>query len=163
MSGRSTVGIAAQLVVHSANGEIATHSLGSCVGVTVYDPVARIGGMVHFMLPMPGSTGPSDTNPDMYCSSALPRLFRQAYAMGGHKDRLIVCAAGGAETLDGDGSVPIGQRNRTMLRKILWKNSVTLHAEDTGGRQARSMILDLEDGTVRVFKSGVESVLWRAA
>jgi len=163
MTRRFTVKIADFLVVSAAEGEVATHSLGSCIGVSIYDPLAKVGGMSHFMLPMPGSNETPSPNPSIYCASALPALFKKAYALGAKKERLIVCAAGGSEMLEAENGLRIGQRNRTMLRKILWQNGVTLQAEDTGGRESRTMVLELATGTVRIFKSGVDNIIWRAA
>jgi chemotaxis protein CheD len=163
MTKRFTVRIADFFVLSASEGEIATHSLGSCIGVSIYDPVSRIGGLSHFMLPMPGSNEHPGGNPSIYCTTALPALFKKAYGLGARKERLVVCAAGGSEMLEAENGLRIGHRNRTMLRKILWQNGVVLRAEDTGGRESRTMVLDLATGTVRIFKSGVDNVIWRAA
>jgi chemotaxis protein CheD len=158
-----TVGIADLAVSADPNATLITYALGSCIGVTVYDPVARVGGMLHFMLPQ--ATAGSDKavkSPCMFADSGVPLLFTRAYELGAKKERMIVCAAGGAEILADEGHFKIGSRNRTMLRKIFWKNSVLLSAEDTGGTHSRTLVLNLTTGTVTVKNNREERTLWPA-
>lgn len=160
---RHAVGVA-DMTVHAANdGDVVTHALGSCIGVTIWDPVASVGGMLHFMLPL-SSTNPErarDT-PAMFADTGVPLLFRRAYELGACKERLIVCAAGGAEVLGGETQFRIGSRNRTMLRKLFWKNNVMIRAEDCGGNDSRAMSLSLRDGTVTIRHRGEGRTLWTA-
>lgn len=157
------VKIADLKVIKAASGSLTTHALGSCIGVTVYDPVTRVGGLLHFMLPMPskGASGNEiSVGPHPYASAAVPELFRAIYAAGGEKERLIVCVAGGAETLQAGSALKIGSRNWTVLRKLLWKNNVAVAASDTAGKVSRNLSLDLADGRVSVTKNGATEVLW---
>lgn len=163
MTGRTTVSIAHLAVMTGKSGELVTHSLGSCIGVTLFDPVAKVGGLLHFMLPMPGGKNESAAGPGMYCSDGVPLLFKTAYAQGAEKSRLIVCAAGGAQMIDTRPGLAVGQRNRTILRKLLWKNSVVLAAEDTGGNAPRTMSLDLATGRVSVSLGSTSTTLWSPA
>jgi chemotaxis protein CheD len=87
-------------------------------------------------------------------------MLRRLGEMGAQQNRLIVCAAGGAEILEGAASMAIGKRNRTMLRKVLWKMGVALAAEDTGGSIARTMSVDLSKGDVRVRTRDHNGMLW---
>src|SRR5579872_6229434 len=126
-----------------------TYALGSCVGLAIYDPVARVGGLLHFMLPgAPSGSAESRRSPWMYADSGIPLLFREAYEHGAQKARLRVCAAGGAQIMDESGVFNIGQRNCVALRRILWKAGVMLSAEDTGGSDARTMRLEIASGRV---------------
>ena len=138
-----------------------TYALGSCVGVTLYDPVARVGAMLHFMLPS-SKVNPEKAagKPEMFGDSGVPMLFRAAYEAGARKDRLIVCAAGGAEVLNDDGHFKVGSRNRTTLRKLFWKNNILLTADDTGGSISRTLQLFMANGTVVTRHQGKEQVLW---
>jgi chemotaxis protein CheD len=158
------VGVADMAVARDAGKPIITYALGSCIGVTLFDPVAKVGGMLHFMLPE-GKTSPEKAaaNPAMFADTGIPLLFNNAYKLGASRARLIVCAAGGAEILAEDGHFRIGARNRTMLRKIFWQNNILLSADDTGGTQSRTVTLSLKDGTVTVRSQGKESVLWAPA
>jgi len=102
--GRFVVGVGDVIVTDDPETIIITHALGSCIGVTVYDPVACVSGMLHFMLPS-SKTNPvkAEANPSMFGDSGIPLLFRSVYELGAKKDRMIVCAAGGAEVMDDDG------------------------------------------------------------
>jgi chemotaxis protein CheD len=141
------VGVADLAVGREANGRIVTYALGSCIGLTAWDPVVRGGGMLHYMLPQP---------PEQYD----PKLLRRLGDAGAQPQRLVVCAAGGAEILEGAASLAIGKRNRAMLRKVLWRVGTALVAEDTGGAIARTMTLDLGKGEVHVRSRDNESLLW---
>ena len=162
---RTVVKIANMAVVRGDSGTLVTHALGSCIGVTAYDPVAKVGGMLHFMLPnpKPGSEPPANLGPHAFASSSVPELFKAVYAKGGQKDRLIVCVAGGAETLQAGSAMKIGPRNWTMLRKLLWKNNVPVAATDVAGTTSRNLTIDLRDGSVTVTKEGSNVPLWRPA
>lgn len=155
---RILVRIAEMAVVTSNSGTLVTHALGSCIAVTVFDPVARVSGLLHFMLPSPtaGTSGNRiEVGMQGYGASAVPALFRAAYAMGADKDRMVVCAVGGAERIGGDNGLRIGARNWAMLRKLLWKNGIILAATDVGGESPRNLSLDLATGAVEVTSSGI--------
>jgi chemotaxis protein CheD len=158
---RLVVGVADLAVSKDATKSIVTYALGSCIGVTVYDPVAKIGGMLHFMLP--DSTVSPDkaaANPAMFGDLGVPLLFQKVTELGARRERLIVCAAGGAEVLADDGHFRIGNRNRTILRKIFWKQNLLLSADETGGQHSRTMTLRLSDGSIQSRAPGKESALW---
>jgi chemotaxis protein CheD len=149
-----------------ANGEddvIVTHALGSCLGVTIYDPVVRVGGMLHVMLPL-STIDPQKAadNPYMFVDTAVPRLFLEAYKWGAQKGRLEVRMAGGAAIRRNEQSpdfFEIGRRNVVMLRKLLWRNGVLLKAEDVGGGHSRTMSLALGTGEVRIRTEEGEATL----
>jgi len=155
-----TVGVA-DYAVTDGSSDLITYALGSCIGVTVYDPVTTIGGLLHFMLPN-SKTSPekAKSHPAMFGDTGIPLLFRSLYDLGAEKDRLIVCAAGGAEVLGDDGHFKVGSRNRTLLRKIFWKNNILVHADDTGGTISRTVRLDIKTGTVTVRTQGKERTIW---
>lgn len=159
--GRVIVGVADMGVANDSNLEVITYALGSCIGVTIYDPIVKIGGMLHFMLPSAKvSPEKAVSNPLMFGDLGIPILFKSCYEKGAKKENLIVCAAGGAEILDDDGNFKIGSRNRTMLRKLFWKNNILLSADDTGGTISRTFSLRMSDGQVCVRTKGKEKVLW---
>ena len=158
---RITVGVADLQVSNVAAASIITHALGSCIGVTVYDPVARVGGMLHFMLPSGrGNAEKAKANPAMFGDTGVPLLFRSCYELGASKERLIVCAAGGAEIMNDSGQFKIGSRNRTILRQLFWKNNILLAADETGGSISRTLQIDLADGRVAFKHKGQEKVFW---
>jgi chemotaxis protein CheD len=129
---------------------IVTHGLGSCLGITVYDPQSHVGGMLHVMMPS-ASVNPekAQANPFMFVDTGVPEFFHQLYAAGAVKSRLIVKVAGGANTQSHvDDHFSIGKRNYTMLKKMLWRNSVLIKAEDVGGSAARTMFMSIADGRI---------------
>lgn len=159
--GRLVVGVADLVVTDDPDTLIITHALGSCIGVTVYDPVSRVSGMLHFMLPSSKTNKEkAAANPAMFGDSGIPLLFRSVYELGAEKERMIVCAAGGAEVIDDNGHFKVGSRNRTLLRKIFWKNDVLLDADDTGGNISRTLTLMTREGRIAVSSRGKERVLW---
>lgn len=158
---RVVVGVADLAVSKDATKSIVTYALGSCIGVTVYDPVAKVGGMLHFMLPESTvSPEKAAVNPAMFGDLGIPLLFHKVIEAGARRERLIVCAAGGAEVLADDGHFRIGNRNRTILRKIFWKQNLLLAAEDTGGQHSRTMSLKLADGSIQIRAQGKDASLW---
>jgi chemotaxis protein CheD len=133
---------------------IVTYGLGSCIGLTVYDPSGRVGGLLHYMLPE-SSTNPEKarSNPFMFADTGIPLLFQEVYRLGGDKRRVQVKAAGGAQLLDDLGYFNIGQRNYMALRKILWANHVPIQAENVGGQVNRTVLLEMSSGRVWVKSS----------
>src|ERR1700677_635414 len=91
------VGVADMVVSNDTSAEIVTYSLGSCLGITIYDPVKKIGGLLHIMLP--DSTidaAKAMSAPFMFVDTGVPRLFHAAYNLGADRNRLAVKVAGGA-------------------------------------------------------------------
>jgi chemotaxis protein CheD len=153
---RTVVPIAEWRVSADPGEEIITYALGSCLGITVYDPVARVGGLLHVMLPT-SSTNPDKAaaRPGMFVDTGVPLLFKDCYALGAVKTRMVAKVAGGASQSEGDADrFQIGKRNMLMLKKLLWKNGVMLDAEDVEGNVSRTMSLDIGTGAVRLRING---------
>ena len=130
---------------------LVTYSLGSCIGVAIWDPAVKVAGMLHYMLPESSlSQEKAKANPSMFADTGIPKLFRAAYELGAAKKRMIVKIAGGSQLLDDKGTFNIGKRNYVMLRKIFWKNGVLIDAEDVGGSISRTMRLDVDTGRVTI-------------
>ncbi|GAF81235.1 unnamed protein product [marine sediment metagenome] len=139
----------------SPGDEIVTHALGSCLGVTVYDPVVKVGGMMHVMMPM-SNVNPEKarTNPFMFVDTGIPLFMKTLFNAGVNKSRMIVKIAGGANVHNNNDSFAIGRRNYIALKKLLWKNSVLIEAEDTGGTRPRTMSLNVATGAVTLSNAG---------
>lgn len=154
---RFVVGIADMKTSRERGSELITYALGSCLGIAIHDPVAGVGGLLHIMLPL-SSIDPAKAalNPHMFVDTGVPRLFQECYKLGAVKERLEVRVAGGATLRVGgeDDHFQIGKRNFIALRKLLWKNSVLLRAEDVGGNRSRTMTLAIGDGGVTVRTNG---------
>ncbi|MBI5545922.1 MAG: chemotaxis protein CheD [Deltaproteobacteria bacterium] len=144
--------------------EIVTYALGSCIGVTAWDPKRQVGGLLHYLLPL-SSASPEKgrERPAMFADLGIPLLFERMYALGCVKRDLVVTVSGGA-CINGDQNVfNIGKRNYTVLRKMFWKNDVLIAAEDVGGGLSRTVRLDLSTGTVKLRIQGEEKILWAKA
>ncbi len=139
---------------------LVTYSLGSCIGVALWDPAERVGGMLHYMLPDSSlSAEKAKSRPAMFADTGIPRLFRAVYELGANKKRLIVKIAGGSQLLDDNGTFNIGKRNYTMLRKIFWKNGVLIDSEDIGGSISRTIRLSVDTGRFTLKTRGQEREL----
>lgn len=149
------VGISEMSVSNDPRAQLTTYSLGSCLGVTVYDPAVQVGGMLHAMLPTFEADIPkARVTPAMFVDSGVAILFRRAYELGAVKSRMIVKVAGGAELLDQDQHFGIGWRNYQVLVETLARNGVSLAASDVGGKVTRTVRLEIETGTVTIHPLG---------
>jgi chemotaxis protein CheD len=149
------VGVADLKTSRNPDDLLITYSLGSCIGICIFDPVAMVGGLLHYMLPESSlSPGKAAANPCMFADTGIPHLFRECYRLGAVKERLIVKAVGGAQVLDSNGTFNIGKRNILMMRKLFWQNGVTMGATALGGTVNRTVSLELRTGSVLLRASG---------
>jgi chemotaxis protein CheD len=140
--------------------EIVTYALGSCIAVMLYDPGRRVGGMIHYMLPLSEiSPEKAAANPAMFADVGVPLLFRGMYEHGCKKENLVAKVAGGGALYDDHGTFEIGKRNYVVLRKIFWKNGIMIAAEDVGGSKSRTARLQLDTGRVLITSQGEEMTL----
>ncbi len=148
----------ADLKISNRPGDIlVTYSLGSCVGVAVYDPVVRIGGMIHCMLPLSKvDRNKAQERPAMFVDTGMQLMLSQLFESGVRKSRLKIAVAGGAHILNDDNLFKIGERNFTVLRKILWKNSMLMNVQDVGGDISRTIRLHVGTGRFTVKSQGTE-------
>jgi chemotaxis protein CheD len=156
---RVTVGIGELAVSNDSDEVVVTHALGSCVAVCVSDDVAGVAGLVHVLLPH-SSINPerAGVQPAAFADTGIPLLFRTAYQMGLLKSRCRVRLVGGADvTSIGGGDASVGKRNIQAARQMLWKNGVLIQKEAVGGREPRTVAIDVRDGRVRV-STGRETV-----
>jgi len=143
------------------NGDtLVTHALGSCLGLMVFDPVAKVGGLLHAMLPL-SSINPEKAlaNPAMFVDTGVPLLFRTLYDQGAAKARLVVKAAGCGSPMGQNEVFKIGERNYTVLKKLLWKNNILLEAEDVGGSVSRTIHFEVSNGQVLLSSNGTKRPL----
>ena len=152
-----TIRISEMKVSNQAEDVLVTYYLGSCVGLALYDPVARVGGLIHCALPL-SSIDPARArmNPCMFTDTGAPALIQSILNLGAQKNRLIARVAGAASLLDEKGVFEIGERNYIVLRKVLWENKIMVAAEDTGGTIARTICLYMNTGRTTVKSCGLE-------
>jgi chemotaxis protein CheD len=147
MGGPLVVGIGDAAVSSDVGSELVTYALGSCVAVAAWDPSARVGGLVHYMLPLSVlDARRAESRPFMYCDSGLPLLFERLYALGAKKERLVLHAAGGAQVLDEKGIFNIGRKNEQILRQVLLGFRLRLQVENLGGTVSRTVGLEIATG-----------------
>lgn len=136
-------------------GGIITYALGSCIGISFYDPAIRLGALLHIMLP--SQFNASDSNVFKYADSGIRETIRKMSAFGMVRSRTMVKIAGGAKMFEISGNADfgnIGQRNAVSVKKILAEEGMRLVAEDTGGTYARTMKLELMTGRVSIRTFG---------
>ncbi|MBI1839716.1 MAG: chemotaxis protein CheD [Verrucomicrobia bacterium] len=158
------VGVADLAVSSNPNVVIITYSLGSCLGVTIYDPVTKVGGLLHAMLPDSAiDPAKAASQAAMFIDTGIPALFRAAYQLKADKHRVQICLAGAAQVMDGSGFFSIGKRNYEMLMKLLGQHGLVVRAEQVGGLVSRTISLNIKTGEVRLKCSGqnLETILWK--
>lgn len=158
--GMIRVGISEFVVSTGSTDVLVTFSLGSCIGVTFFDPVAHVGALIHCLLPLSKiDRDRAAEKPAMFVDAGVVKVLEALTKAGARLDRLVVKCAGGANTMDAANTFRIGQRNFTVLQKLLFKNNIVLAAEDVGGNVARTMRLYLADGRTLITKSSGEKEL----
>jgi chemotaxis protein CheD len=156
---KQIVGVADMKVSNNPAESVITYSLGSCIGLVVYDPAVKVGGMLHYMLPESSiDREKAVARPFMFADTGIPILFKTAYQLGAVKSRIRIYVAGGAEILDQKGFFNIGKRNYMALKKMFFKNNVIIHKQDVGGNINRTVRLEIGTGDIYVKTSGAQEV-----
>jgi chemotaxis protein CheD len=154
------VGVADMKLSRTPGDTVVTYSLGSCIGVILHDPVAKVAGLLHFMLPESSlSPEKAAVNPCMFADTGIPYFFREAYRLGASKERIVVKAAGGSQVLDPNGMFNIGKRNVIAMRKIFWQAGVLMGATALGGSVNRTVTVHVSTGEVHMKTSGQGTTL----
>lgn len=139
------------------NTMLVTHSLGSCIGLCLYDPSIRLAGMLHYQLPSSRDNPvKAKQKPLMFADTGTNILLDKLLSLGAKKNRLQVKIAGASNMHTGPKGFDIGKRNHTAIRRIFWKKGILIDSEDIGGAEPRNLYLDVYDGTVTVRKNGLE-------
>lgn len=134
--------------------------LGTCVGVTIADPVARAGGLIHLLLPEPVSND-SEIDPEKYASTGIPMFLEDLRGLGASNHRMFATIAGGA--LIGplsmmDLSLNIGGRTSEKVREILDSEGIRIDRSETGGLFSCKLSLDMQDFTSSIEPAGMDKL-----
>ena len=123
-------------------------SIGSGIGMTIYDPVSVVGGVLNFILPESVNLNPAKRQkyPFMFADTAIPAFLNALMKLGAEPARMKVVIAGGAQVLDQTGEFNIGCRNYQAAKSIIAANQLCIHYEDIGGIQPRTLRLDMGTG-----------------
>ena len=138
----------ADLKVGRAPDTLTTLGLGSCIGLTLYDPVSKIGGLVNYRLP-DSTKLKNNTNIAKFGDTGIRELLKQVLASGANQRRLVAKIAGGACMFEMSGLSSVGNvgaRNAEAAKEILKELKIPLVAEDTGLNYGRTVELKCETG-----------------
>lgn len=142
------VGMADLKVCVSPNG-VTTLGLGSCVGIAIRDPVTKIGGLAHIMLPDSTAIRGGQSNIPKFADTGITELVRQMEIMGAKRSRMVAKLAGGAMMFASQNKVDlvrIGERNVEASKMKLAQLHIPIIAEDTGQTFGRTVIFYPETG-----------------
>lgn len=124
--------------------------LGSCVAVCLWDSVARMGGINHYMLPLWNGEGLATPK---YGNIAIEKLITKVLAMGCRQEYLIAKIFGGANVMGtGNEVFMIGDRNVMLAFQMLEEYGIPVAASDVGGRVGRKIVMHTATGAVLVGK-----------
>ena len=144
---RVVIGVGDMAVSNNTQVTLSTYALGSCIGVVAYDPVAKVGGILHLMLPH-SSISPDKAvlQPAMFADTGLPMLFRSLKGMKADPARIRLFITGGACVLTSHDSFKIGERNTQATLDYLTTNRFAIRQTVTGGTTNRTVHLQIGDG-----------------
>ena len=152
--------IAAHIVSRRPHEILVAHSLGACIGLSVYDPEVQVGGILHCVLPDSRiDRKKAGKYPCMFADTGIPLLLKKCIEYGAEPRRLQLKVAGAADLMNVPDIMDFGKQNYLMIRKIFMKNKIPIHAEDVGGSGSRTMMLFIETGQVVIRSSGSEKEL----
>jgi len=135
---------------------LTTLGLGSCVGITLYDPKTKIVGMVHIMLPW-SQIATVNTNRAKFADTGIADLLAEMISLGANRKEIVAKIAGGAQMFKFAGSnesLNIGARNSEATRQVLKELGIPILAEDVGGTHGRTIEISSEDGRLMVKTIG---------
>jgi len=157
---RVVVGVADMYISNHEKDHIITFSLGSCLGVTVFDPELRLGGLIHCMLPTARlDMGKAEERPEMFVDTGLTLLLQKFFDFGAVRNRLVVKLAGAASVLNDNMFFRVGERNYICAKKLLEKNHIPVAAEDVLGTMSRTVSLEIATGMTKIRSQNREQNL----
>ena len=146
----------ADLKAAKSPGVLKTLGLGSCIGIALYDPVAKVAGLAHIMLP-DSKAITNNQNDAKFADTAVIKLIADMEKLGAKKVNMRAKIAGGAQMFAFNAtndSLRVGDRNAEASRKILNKVGIKLVAEETGANFGRTVELYAEDGSFLIKAIG---------
>ncbi|MFQ7575344.1 MAG: chemotaxis protein CheD [Lachnospira sp.] len=149
----------ADLKVCKSPDVLTTLGLGSCVGVALYDPVSKVSGLLHCMLP-DSTQIRNNSNLAKFADTGIDELIRQMQSLGANKSRLVAKLAGGAQMFamtSANDSLRVGERNAEAARKKLKELNIRILSEDCGLNYGRTVEFYSETGNY-VIKSVGKSI-----
>jgi chemotaxis protein CheD len=152
---RVVVGVGDMAVSNNANVVISTYALGSCVGVVAMDPKAKVGGMLHIMLPDSTLTPEkAQKQPAMFADTGLRAFLKGLYGLNANPRNLRIFLAGGANVLSGSDFFKIGERNIIAVKRILQRERLQVRGEDLAGLNNRTLHFKISTGIIDIKLPG---------
>ncbi|MCS7089624.1 MAG: chemotaxis protein CheD [Verrucomicrobiota bacterium] len=150
------VGVADAAASNDSGADLVTHSLGSCIGVVLYDPAVKVGALLHAMLPDSSlDSSRAASNPCLFVDSGLTKLLQMFERLGGLPARAHIKAAGGAQIMDEHGVFRIGERNWKALQQAVANRGLRVTQCDVGGVISRTLRLNIATGEVTIQSPGL--------
>lgn len=134
--------------------------LGSCVAISLYDPIAKIAAMAHMVLP-DSTAGRASPGSAKFVDQAMPMLLDELREAGANKKRLVATMTGGARMLAStfkDGPEQVGPRNVVATKEALAEAGIAIKEEETGGNHGRTVRLYVGTGEVHISTAGSSAV-----
>ncbi|MDQ8180951.1 chemotaxis protein CheD [Pelagicoccus sp. SDUM812005] len=146
---RVVVGVGDLAVSNNGNVNLSTFALGSCVGIIVYDKEAKVGGLIHIMLPDSTlSPEKAQKQPAMFADTGMPIMFRNLCGLRAERRRMRAFVAGGASVISGSDMFKIGERNILAVKKLINALGIQVVKADVGGVNNRTIHLNVGTGEV---------------
>lgn len=138
----------ADLKVCKCPDALTTLGLGSCVGVALYDPVTKVSGLLHCMLP-DSTQFRNNSNIAKFADTGIDELIHQMRRLGASENRLVAKIAGGAQMFankSNNDSLRVGERNSIAVKEKLKNLHIRLLSEDCGQNYGRTVEFYSETG-----------------
>jgi len=153
----------ADLNVMHQTGSLITIGLGSCVGITLYDPKIKVAGLAHVMLPTSEISIGKTINVAKYADTAIIAMIDRMKQLGASINRMEAKMAGGAQMFaiaNQSDVMRIGSRNVESCKLMLQRFKIKLIAEDTGGNYGRTIEINCETGVlvIRSILHGIKEM-----
>jgi chemotaxis protein CheD len=134
-----------ELAVAKAPDTLEIRGLGSCIALAIHDPLQRLAGLAHIVIPRPLPSAPPE--PAWAATTAVPALLDAVQMQGGRTGRLVARIAGGATMFPGiRKGYDVGRENADVVEALLQAYRIPILSRQVGGRASRSVFLHAEDG-----------------
>ncbi|MBI4856292.1 MAG: chemotaxis protein CheD [Acetobacterium sp.] len=146
------VGIGEMAISNNLNDTIKTFALGSCLGITAYSAVRKVGGIIHIALPKPARVEDANNRYCYYATTGLPYFIHQfSKAYGCTKSELVIRIFGGAESLRENDTFNVGKQNLEITKHILTDLNLGIHYAETGETVSRTIELEVASGDINIW------------
>lgn len=138
--------------VGTAPSTLISYGLGSCIGISLYDPQTKVGGLLHIMLP-DSTQSRANENRAKFADTGIPDMLNEVLKLGASRSRLVAKIAGGAQMFafaNATDIMRVGQRNAQAAKEVLASLGIPIIGEDTGGSYGRTVSIDLSNGVYKV-------------